>query len=680
MNDHKRKYNLKSDSENSTMNRRTFLSKTAQGIAGVAAASLISDKIFSMPNIRNNAIANKIFVLGIDGMDPGLLKHFIQKGEMPTFQRWMRNGYFGPLGTTTPPQSPVAWSSFITGCNPGGHGIFDFVHRDPNTFIPYLSTSRSYGAEKELKLGDWAIPLKGGKVELLRRGPAFWDVLEENDIFASFFKIPANFPVMPGKSKALSGMGTPDLLGTYGTFTFFTDMQIPDADSFTGGRVAPVQLKDHATQCSLEGPPNSYRTDQENTKIDFTVHRDPVKPVVRIKIQNQELVLNQGEWSDWLPVKFELMPMFASVQGIIRFYIQEVHPHFRLYVTPINIDPQDANLPICSPNGYSKDVSRAIGRFYTQGFPEDTKALSNGIFSNEEFLRQSNIVLEERLNAFDHTLQQFHEGLYFFYFSSIDQNTHMLWRNMDKTHPLYEPNASRKVKEAVYHFYRSMDNVLKQTLSKMDNRSKLIILSDHGFKPFGREFHLSTWLVKQGFTVMTDPSRMHESEFYDYVDWSRTKAFALGLNSIYVNVRGREVNGSVSYSNINKVKKALIDALQKVRDPLNGKRIVTRAYDSQAHFSGPYTKTAPDVVVGYNSGYRISDEAVLGKFPKEIVGFRKDKWSADHCMDPGLVPGSLLTNFEVTKENPAIWDLAPSILKGFGLDVPPEMDGKPIFS
>jgi len=670
----------KDDSVKMTMDRRAFLSKTAQGLAGIAAASLIGEKTFSMPYIRNNAIADKIFVLGIDGMDPVLLKRFVQQGEMPTFQKLMQKGYFGPLGTTTPPQSPVAWSSFITGCNPGGHGIFDFIHRDPSTFIPYLSTSRSYDAEKELKIGNWSIPLKGGKVELLRRGPVFWDTLEENDIFTSFFKIPANFPVVPSKSKMISGMGTPDLLGTYGTFTFFTDVNIPDAESFTGGRVVPVQLKDHTTRCTLEGPANSYRTDKQNTQIDFTVHRDPVKSVVKINIQGQELVLNQGEWSDWLPVKFELMPLFASVQGIIRLYVQEVHPHFRLYATPINIDPQDANLPICSPAGYSKDLTDAIGRFYTQGFPEDTKALTHGIFSNEEFLNQSHIVLEERLNAFDHTLQQFNEGLYFFYFSSIDQNTHMLWRNMDPTHPLYEQNASKEVKEAVYGFYRSMDNVLKQTLSKMDNRSKLIILSDHGFAPFSREFHLSTWLVEKGFTVLTDPSKMHESQYYDYVDWSRTKAFALGLNSVYINLRGREVEGSVAYGNMNQIKRELIEELQKARDPLNGRRIVTRAFDSQTHFSGPYTKTAPDIIVGYNSGYRISDEAVLGKFPKGVVGFRKDKWSADHCMDPKLVPGTLITDFEVTKQKPAIWDLAPTILKGFGLDVPHEMDGESVFS
>ncbi len=663
-----------------TLNRREFLVKSVKGVAGLTAASLISTNLFPSPYITNNNIAKKIFVLGIDGMDPVLLRHFVRRGEMPTFKKFIESKYFGPLQTTIPPQSPVAWSSFITGTNPGGHGIFDFIHRDPKTFTPYLSTSRSFGPQKTMNIGKWLIPLKGGKVELLRRGPAFWTILEENDIPASLFKLPANFPVAASRSKAISGMGTPDLLGTYGTFTLFTDLEIPGADNFSGGRVVKVKPIDHVVKSKLEGPPNTFRTDNHNTEIDFTVYRDPWEPVAKIVIQDHEIMLRQNEWSEWVPLKFELIPMFATINGVVRIYVQEVHPNFRLYMSPINIDPMEPNLPISSPSDYSRDLSEAIGRFYTQGFPEDTKALSHGIFSNEEFLRQSKLVLDERLKAFDHELEQFHEGLFFFYFSSIDQNTHMMWRNMDPAHPLYEPHANLEVKEAVYYFYRSMDAVLRKTLSKIDAHSTLIILSDHGFAPFGREFHLSTWLVDNGYTALTDPTRMYDSEFYDYVDWSKTRAFALGLNGIYINLFGRETNGAVLQQDYVRVKEEIIKKLGQVRDPKNGRKIITKAYDSREIYSGSYVDLAPDIVVGYEAGYRISDESVLGKFPKGIVGDRTDKWSADHCMDPQIVPGVLLTNEEVKSKRPGIWDIAPCILKKFGLKVPGEMDGKPIFT
>src|SRR3990172_1554435 len=425
------------------MNRRQFLKTTTQAALGATVASQLANAAFSTPHIRNSKIAHKVVVLGIDGMDPHLLLRFVQRGEMPTFKKLIEKGYFGQLGTTMPPQSPVAWSSFITGTNRGGHGIYDFIHRDAKIFEPYVSTSRSFGAKTSIHLGDWSIPLKGGKVELLRRGPAFWNVLEENDIPASLIKLPANFPVLPSKAKALSGMGTPDLLGSYGTFSYFTDVDVPGAEKFTGGRVICVNPIDHIIYTKLEGPPNSLRAGGQNTCIDFTVYRDPRERVAKVVIQDHEILLRQGEWSEWVPLKFEFMPMFSSVHGMVRIYMQEVHPNFRLYMSPINIDPMEAHLPIASPAGYSKELSQAVGRFYTQGFPEDTKALSNGVFNNEEFLAQSKYVLEERLKAFDHEFSQFREGFFFFYFSSIDQNTHVMWRDMDPDRPLYEPGASQ---------------------------------------------------------------------------------------------------------------------------------------------------------------------------------------------------------------------------------------------
>jgi predicted AlkP superfamily phosphohydrolase/phosphomutase len=661
------------------INRREFLARAATGAAGLSALGVLNRMAEAAPYLKNERLARKVVVIGIDGLDPVLLQRFIAKGEMPNFNKLMQSGHFGPLQTTMPPQSPVAWSSFITGTNPGGHGIFDFIHRDPQSFTPYLSTSRSYKPQNTFGIGKWSIPLKGGKIELLRRGPAFWTTLEENDIPTSLIKIPADFPVSACRAKVLSCMGTPDLLGTYGSFTYFTDAPVPNADKFTGGRVVNVSLADHVLRSKISGPENSFRSDGRSAEIDFTVYRDPREPIVKVVIQDKEIMLRQGEWSEWIPIKFELMPMFAGVSGMVRLFVQQVHPEFRLYMSPVNIDPMDPELPICSPSGYSRELSQAIGRFHTQGFPEDTKALSHGVFNNEEFLKQSKMVLQERLRMFDHEFAQFREGFFFFYFSSVDQNTHMMWRDMDSNHPLYEPNASPEAKGAVYYFYRKMDEVLGQVCSKIDSHSTLIVLSDHGFAPFSREFHLSTWLVENGYMVLNEPGKMTQSKYYDFVDWSKTTAYAMGLNGLYLNLFGRENHGSLMPRDAEKIKAEIIARLEQVRDPLNGRKIITKAYDSHKIYSGPYLELAPDIVVGYQSGYRISDEAALGKFPQGIIGDRKDKWSADHCMDPQVVPGVLLTNRQVSSAQPGLWDLAPTILREFGLDVPREMDGKPIF-
>ncbi|NLF24647.1 MAG: twin-arginine translocation signal domain-containing protein [Deltaproteobacteria bacterium] len=164
------------------LSRRDFLGQTGAAALLLSTNSLFGRSPLNGPFFKNPKLSNRVMVIGLDGMDPVLLRRFVAEGQMPTFKKFMERGYFSELQTTTPPQSPVAWSSFISGTNPGGHGIFDFVHRDPKSFAPYLSTSRSYPGEKTIKIGDWAVPLKSGRVDLLRRGPAFWSVLEEQNI------------------------------------------------------------------------------------------------------------------------------------------------------------------------------------------------------------------------------------------------------------------------------------------------------------------------------------------------------------------------------------------------------------------------------------------------------------------------------------------------------------------
>jgi predicted AlkP superfamily phosphohydrolase/phosphomutase len=614
----------------------------------------------------------------MDGMDPGLVRRFAEQGYMPNFKKLMASGQFGELQTTMPPHSPVAWSSFITGCNPGGHGIYDFIHRDPATFAPYLSTSRSYDSTKELKVGPWTIPLSPGKVDLMRKGPTFWNILAERDIPSTIVQIPANFPVTPNSVNALSGMGTPDLLGSYGTCTFITDSVVENADTFTGTKVVRVAPVNHVFEATLEGPKNSLRADREPSTINVSIRRDPYEPTVQIQIQQHSLFMRQGEWSEWIPLSFPLMPMFASVAGMVRIYVKEVHPRLKIYISPINVDPMEPSLPICSPASYSKELSQAVGRFYTQGFPADQKALSEGILSDDEYLTQAHLVLDESMRLYEYELSRFKEGVFFFYFSSVDQNCHMLLRTMDPSHPLYRPDASDAVKNAVRGFYQRMDVALGRTLEKVDSSTTLYVLSDHGFAPFTREFNLNTWLYKNGYLALTDDRKLGEGEFFQYVDWSRTKAYGLGINGLYINLEGRDQHGIVKPHEVLALKNEIGQKLPKATDPKNNAPVITNAYDSQTIYSGPFVDLAPDLVVGYQRGYRSSDETVLGKLPKELVGDRTNLWSADHCMDPAVVPGMLLSNKSWKHPKPGLWDMAPSILDCFGVPTPKEMDGKAI--
>ncbi len=657
--------------------RRKLVKSAVVGLGGVAAAQRFGSRpaFASSAGLGGKGRARKAIVLGMDGVDPNLVRRFVAEGKLPTFKKLIERGHFGPLQTTMPPQSPVAWSSFISGTNPGGNGIFDFIHRDPSSFSPYLSTSRSYPGTSKLSLGSWNIPLSSGRVELMRHGANIWTPFDEAGIPATIFQIPGNFPVVGKSTRMISGMGTPDLIGGYGTFTYYTDTFVKDADTFTGGRVVRVRMIDHHVKTVLSGPANAFHAGEESTEIELDIHRDPSEPILKIEIQGQQIILRQGEWSSWVPLTFSFVPHLFSTSGMVRFYAKEVHPKLKIYVSPVNIDPMDAALPISNPVSYSAEVADAVGRFHTQGLPADTKGLAHGVLSNDEFLAQSKQVLYESERNFQYELARFTEGLLFFYFSSVDQNCHMMWRNMDPTHPLYEPNASDEAKGAVEFFYQRMDEMLRLALEKVDNDTLLMAISDHGFCPFVREFHLSTWLVQQGYTAVTDPNKYEESQFYDYVDWDKTKAYALGINGIYLNLKGRENRGILTPEEGQNIKREIIAKLHLVTDPLNGKRVILNAYDSEQIYSGPFTALAPDIMVGYDRGYRISDEAVLGKFPRGIVGDRVDKWSADHCMDPSVVPGILLTNWRCTGSSPGLWDMAPSILKAFGLPVPIGMTG-----
>ncbi len=661
------------------LTRREFV-KGSSALLSATALTPLTSKI-QAPYLKSGKFAKKIIVLGMDGVDPGLVNRFVAEGQLPNFKRLIDKGYFGPLGTTLPPQSPVAWSSFITGTNPGGNGIYDFIHRDPTTFTPYLSTSRSFPSTKNLKIGEWNVPLTSGRVESMRRGPAFYTVLEKHGIDSTLYQIPANFPVTTKETKSVSGMGTPDLLGSYGVFTLFSEIPMAGSEHWSGGRLVRIFPFNHAVTTSLVGPANPFKNSQDESKIDVKIYRDPSEEILRIKIQSHDLILKKGEWSDWLPLSFSLIPMFASLAGMVRFYVKDVHPHIKIYCTPINIDPMEPSMPICSPASFSKEISQAVGRFYTQGLPADTKGLSHGALTDEEYFEQAKIVMNESLRSFEYQIERFKEGFFFFYFSSTDQNTHMMWRLMDPSHPLYKPDAPEHVKDGVRYFYRQMDEVIRQTLSHIDSDTLLLILSDHGFAPFKREFHLSTWLVQNGFTVLKDPTRKDPGDFYDNVDWSKTKAYALGINGIYLNIKGREIKGSLDPSEGASVKAAIKALLPNIKDPDNGESVISRLYDAEEAYSGPFVGLAPDLVVGYARGYRISDEAVLGKFPSgDLVCTRQDPWAADHCMDPAVVPGILISNREWTKKDPGIWDMAPTILNAFGLPIPSEMDGRDIFS
>ncbi len=621
----------------------------------------------------------KILILGFDGMDPHLTSIWMDQGKLPAFERLRNQGGFCPLHTSIPPQSPVAWSNFITGMNPGGHGIFDFLKRNPEYYLPAFSSTETHDAAKTISLGNFVLPLSGGSVENLMKGRAFWQILEEHDIHATIFKMPSNFPPLETEQRTLSGMGTPDITGSLGEFNYYTTKVTELMEDIGGGTIHEVYVIGNRVEAKLPGPENTFKKDRPESSIDFKVFIDPIHPVAKIVIQDQEFILKEKEWSGWIKVRFSMIPT-QSISGICMFYLKQVRPEFKLYISPINIDPAEPFMPISTPESYAKELEKKFGPFYTKGLPADFKAMSHGILDEEEFLAQDDTILKERIQMFEYELSRFDSGLLFYYVSSTDQRQHMFWRFIDEASPMYDSDLALRYGNAIENIYTEADKILAMAQGKADKDTLIIVMSDHGFTPFHRSFNVNTWLKDNGYIRLINPWRQGEEEAFMNTDWSRTKAYSYGLNSLFINQRGREGEGIV---NPGPEKEALVreiaSKLEQVTDPKTGERVVTKAYVTQDCYQGPQLEQAPDIVVGYNRGYRTAWSAPLGRITKEVFEDNMDRWSGDHCMDPAVCPGILFSSEKIKAASPALYDVTATILSIYGIEKPKEMIGKNIF-
>ncbi|MGI9308740.1 MAG: alkaline phosphatase family protein [Gammaproteobacteria bacterium] len=644
--------------------------------------------ILAATAFSSGAIAEprRMVVLGIDGMDPTLLQGFIDEGYAPNLEKLAQRGGFMPLGTSLPPQSPVAWSNLITGMNPGGHGLYDFLALDRESMMPYLSSVR---VERTLdwgtiELGDWRLPLIDERPVLQRDGQAFWEMLGEHGIPTRIFRIPANYPPAAAENnRQFSGMGTPDLRGSSGTFTFYTDDPGWPAGPVSGGEITRVAVRSGKVRSVLHGPDNPFLKDTPSTEVEFEVDIDAGAAQAQIRIGESEINLSTGEWSDWVAVNFEVIPSIIEMPGMVRFYLQQTEPNFRLYVSPVNIDPRAPAQPVATPVEYAFELSESAGPFYTQEMPEDTKALTEHVLSPGEFLDQSGIVLDERRRLLKHELAEFKKepgsALMFFYVSSLDQRNHMLMRQMDPEHPFHEDNTPERIANAMRTTYSEIDEMVGSVMDEIGDETALVVMSDHGFSSFRTQVNLNTWLEQQGYLKLEDPDKREQYEWLDGIDWSQTRAFAIGLNSLYINVKGRERDGVVDPTDREALAREIAGKLGKWVDESTGQPIVTQPVVREDVYSGPHVEEAPDVLVGYASGYRASWATTSGEIPAGLLEPNDHEWSGDHCMDSTVVPGVLLSTEALIQKQGDLRDLTASIISYFEIEAPAQLEGKPVF-
>ena len=334
--------------------------------------------LLRLQRVRGANAPSRMVILGVDGMDPKLLAQYMEEGVVPNLSRLASTGGFMPLGTSIPPQSPVAWSTFITGMDPGSHGIFDFLHLDRENLTPYMSTSRIQGTSLTLPMGRWRIPLKSPHAVAPTRHGVLGAARRQRRAHAAV-SIPANYPPVETSGQAISGMGTPDLQGTSGTFTLYTTDPNWKAGTVSGGIIERVALRDGAGSSRITGPPNALLKSSPNVTADcksWSIRRIPSRWCASA---TAGCCCNRANGATGCRCRFDLMPHVSSVSGMVRFYLKQVRPHLLLYMTPVNIDPRAPAQAIAAPSKYAYELAEDAGPFYTEEMPEDAKALRAGV-------------------------------------------------------------------------------------------------------------------------------------------------------------------------------------------------------------------------------------------------------------------------------------------------------------
>ncbi|HEX2342881.1 MAG TPA: alkaline phosphatase family protein [Vicinamibacterales bacterium] len=666
---------------------------------------------------RPGVFSQKLVILGFDGMDPDLVRRFVAERKLPNIARLIEQGGLYPLETTHSPESPTAWASFATGVNAGKHNIYDFLVRDTATYLPDLGMVRREPAKFLL---DW-IPIQKPKIISIRGGTSFWVTAGTAGVRSSILTVPVTFPPeeVPN-GELLAGLPLPDIRGTMGTFYYFaTDLsRYEEGNTEFGGVLKRLVFNDTVAQTELIGPPNPIVrrelqtirakgqsvTDadrariaeleaKEDVRVPFTIRwnrsgREGPERGATIEIAGQSIRLKQGEWSRWINLDFRVN-LFVRLHGMAQMYLMAAGPELQLYISPVNWKPDAPPLPISSPASFSEQLYERIGPYRTLGWAEATWPLNEGRMDEATFMEDLHRAFEDRAQVILSRLDSRDWDLLVGVIESTDRVQHMMWRLTDPKHPMYDAKLAARFGDSIERIYRQCDTFIAEVLERLEPGIPVLIVSDHGFHSWRKAVNLNTWLVQQGYMALQGQVPGEKKlddlfgggEFWENVDWSRTKAYAMGLGQIYFNLRGREAKGIVGAgAEYKQLADELSAALLTMKDPEDGSSIVRAVYKRDDVYAGEFLHNAADLQVGMEDGYRVSWQTTLGGSPQGIVYPNMKKWSGDHGgYDYKMTAGVLISTKPISQSEARIIDIAPTVLKYFGLTVPKEIDGKSLF-
>jgi predicted AlkP superfamily phosphohydrolase/phosphomutase len=591
----------------------------------------------------------RALILGFDSFDPKLFERFSGQGDLPNLSRLAEGNGYSPFRVCAPPQTEVSWTSIATGADPGSHGIFDFVHRDPATYVPYISILPT----RTSALGTQFVPPYTART--------LFDEAVDQGYPATALWWPAMFPArLESPVRVIPGLGTPDIRGQLGLGSFYST----ENGFLKEGHKTPVEIfsgNENYYRSSLKGPFVKRKGEAVPAEVEFQLDILDEKNA-RLTLLGQSFNLEPGIWSPILEVKFKT-GMLVNVHALTRAILTSTAP-VRLYFLPLQIHPLHALWQYATPKSFVKQAWEAAGAFLSLGWPQDTTGLEDGCISDEQFLALCANIFEARERILFHFLDDFKEGVLASIFDDLDRVQHMFRRDRP---------------DVVLDWYRRLDGFVGRVndfLSRQNGKSlNLLVMSDHGFADFRYKVHVNRWLLENGYLVVQDVKG--EANLAS-VDWSKTRAYAIGLNSLYINLKGREGKGIVPVEQVEGITVELKEKLAKWTGP-DGQPVFSNVSLRHEAFSGPLLRLGPDLVLGCSAGYRSSSETGLGKWGKTSIEENQDHWGADHCIDRDMVPGVLFASQGLKDfPNPSFRDIPPMVV-GKYLDhsgvTPPKISG-----
>lgn len=621
----------------------------------------------------------RLVILGFDGVDPDSLDRWMVEGKLPAMKALttaLAGRAYRRLRSTNPPQSPVAWTSFATGTNPGDHGIFDFIARalpaEGLVVVPKVATT-------SFEVQDSGPPVARN----LRTGQPFWQLLGNAGVRVVALNVPYSFPPDPMRDgRMLSGLGTPDLRETNSTFTYVGTDVTPDAVTRPPGGGAFVRLDMQANRghFDLEGP-SIPGAQGERMKLPVEVLSGQPAGGMTVTIGGKGYPLVPGALSDWIEVEFAHGE--RRVQGILRLAALEVGASTRLFVTPISFHPRAPYSPISHPKAFSGELADMLGHVYkTVGWDHDTSALNAEVIDEALFLADVDSVEADRRRMLLDHLARKDWDLLVWVSVAPDRVQHMFQRLVDPTHPRYDKTLAAKYSNAIENEYRRMDATVAAARERLGPDDTLLILSDHGTHDYRRGLHVNQWLRREGLLALKAGAEKSAREFLLDVDWTQTKAYALGTGQVYLNRVGREREGTVTADDAPALLRKIRDGLLALRDTERaGAPVVRQVYLGSEVFRGGRAGDAPDLQMAFAEHYRTSWETILGGVPGTLFADNPKKWSGDHsASDVEDTHGILVSTRPIARDDAAIIDIAPTALSFFGRAAPAHYAGKPLLA